>query len=673
MALFGKKKKSIQPKEKPIERETPEEKPRAIQRASLTSGRMASLYQRLYQWIFSVNITADVYQIESGEDTFTSEALPIRGYYHELLGKLEQEMISEQREAFSSLFCPESIRRAMEEGKTSLSGSFCANELGREPGEEKSLKWYEFRAEWLEDVDLRNMICVLSVRHISGDLDNGRQVSVPTALSCAEDGTVDWDATRIKRLDCAKNGMDFEYSVEDDCMYLHRIRGSREGDQETKNFVATLATRADLMLSHESVRQMTHILRAEPGRGVEQTEVLYRKGGVFGAPFRHYRVVAAPVEEEGKPSWIIGRLEDIEEEAVQREHSAEIANELGNLLKIVNISMYQINTTQGLIFRIVQDENGFHREEKPQRLADYLQKRIATGRIAPEAQKEYLKWLENGYLQRKTAQGLFEFEAEVKEIGDVDYRWYMETIIPIKGKPGQFVRWRRDDTEGHQARETAYQNKELGHIAEYNGQMLDTIASLIEFRNVESSSHIANVRALTRILLEDIQKRSPQYEITKRQIDMYVQASTMHDIGKITIPDYILNKQGKLTPEEFAIMKRHTTDGAAIVERLNMPGQEELKSCVRDVALHHHERFDGKGYPDNLCGDQVAIGVQVISLADVYDALVSTRCYKRGYVSDEALRMIRDGQCGTFNPCLIESLKACEQMMREVYAEGNND
>ena len=674
MGLFGKKKKEKAAREaeakKEVSAQQQEEqpKPRVAQKAALTSGRMASLYQSLYQWIFSVNITANVYQIESGEDTFSDGPLPIRGYYDDLLAKLTQEIVPEQQESFSALFSDESIRTAVEGGKSNLTELFCARELGVEEKEEekRDVKWYEFRVEWLEDVNPNNIVVVFSVRHVRSDLDTGKQEKREARVVRDEEGRIDWKMTRATRLEYAGEGMDFEYDVAEDCMYLHRIPGNSEGDRVTKRYMATLNGRADFEVSHESVSTMKHMLRERTG-GMEQSVVLLRKGGVYGAPFHHYRMSAAPIEDDGKAVWIIGRLDDIEEEVLRDERNSEMAKELSNMLKIFRISMFQINTSQGLIFDIEQDESGFRRQEKPQRLAEYIKKRVESGRIAPEAQAEYLKWLENDYLQRKTAQGPYEYEARIKEMGDLDYRWYTETIVAVKGKPGQFVRWRKDDTEGHQAREAENQKKELAHIAEYNGQMLDTLASLVEFRSIESSNHIARVRWLTQILLEDIKKRSPQYEISNREMAMYVQASTMHDIGKITVPDYILNKEGRYTPEEFAIMKKHTTDGAAIIDRLNMPGQEDLKACIRDVVLHHHERYDGNGYPDHLVGDEVKIGVQAVSLADVYDALVSERCYKKGYVSSEALHMILDGQCGAFNPNLIESLKACEVKMREIY------
>ena len=216
----------------------------------------------------------------------------------------------------------------------------------------------------------------------------------------------------------------------------------------------------------------------------------------------------------------------------------------------------------------------------------------------------------------------------------------------------------------------------MTHLAEYNGAMLDSMAGLVEFRNIESGHHIRNVRELTRILFNDVIRRNPEYEVPPARVRLYVQASSMHDIGKITIPDHILNKAGLYTPEEYELMKKHTTNGALIVDRLEMPGQDELKAIVRDVALHHHERWDGKGYPDGLVGDAIPIGVQIISAADVFDALVSERCYKQAFPVDEAMRIIFAGEAGEFNPALLESIKACKDQLSALYAdlkEGETD
>lgn len=669
MGLFKKKKTDKEPDAVVQETAQNPQTARQAQKVSLTSGRMATLYQRLYQWIFSVNITANVYQIESGEDTFARAPLPIRGYYTDLLARMEEEILPDMRENFTALFHPDRLLQEVESDKTSIRGAFAAKELGteyEEETEEAPVRWYEFSAEWLKDVNRNNIVLVFSVRHINSDLDTGKHSVKKQELTYQANGNIDWVMTRARHFDQAYEGMDFEYDIAEDCMYLHRTRGNSDGDRVTKRFVATLSSHADFEVSHDSVGAVKNLLRKRD-TGVEQAVILYRKGGVYGAPFRRYRVTTAPLEGEGTNSWIIGRMEDVEAEMARSDSNKALALELNNMMQFFHMSMYQINTTQGLIWNIEQDENGFRRQENPQRLEEYIKKRIDGNRIAPESQSEYLKWLEKGYLQRKTSQGPYEYEAHVKDMGDLDFRWYTETIIAVKDKPGQFVRWRKDDTEGHCAREAEYENKELTHIVQYNGQMLDTMASLVEFRSVESSNHLTRVRSLTQILLEDIKTRSPQYELTNKEINMYIQASTLHDIGKIAVPDYILNKKGRYTPEEFAIMTKHTTDGAAIIDRLNMPGQEKTKACIRDVVLHHHERYDGTGYPDHLKGDEIKIGVQAVSLADVYDALVSERCYKKSYAYSEAMRMILDGQCGVFNPRLLESLKACEEKLRNIY------
>ena len=679
MALF-KNRKNVkeQEKETEVQQSAEQSQKREAKRTALTSGRMAALYQKLYQWKFSVTISMDVYQIESGEDSLAGRQLPIRGYYHDLYAALSAGVIEEQRDAFDEMFGAESISRAMKEGKTSLGGIFCASDFGKESPDDESapksedLSWYEFRAEWDKDINLKNMVFIFSVRHVSSDLDAGAGADGKVSdVKTDGDSETDWDYTRAMAFNASRNGITFEYDAENDCMYVHRSKRGGEGDRVTSNFLKNLVTRADFMVSHESVSSVKEALRNDAGRGILEREILYRKDGVYGAPFNHYRLRTAPVHEENGIRWIVGILDNVEEESAERMRNSEIASEISGMLDIFKVKIYQINVTQKLIFNIVQDETGFHREDKPQNLEEYIKKRIANGRIAPEYQEEYLHWLESEYLHRKTGRGPYEFEAMIKDIGDLDYRWYSETITAIKSMPGHFLRWRRDDTEGHRERDLAYQSKELEHLTEYNGEMLDTLASLVEFRNVGNYEHIGHVRDITKILLEDIQKRSPQYELSNRDVALYSQAAAMHDIGKITVPDYVLNKEGRYTPEEFEIMKKHTTSGAEIVERINLPGQEQLKEMIKDVARHHHERFDGNGYPDMLEGDNISIGVQAVSLADVYDALVSERCYKKDYGFEESMNMILGGECGVFNPCLIESLKACEPALQKLYINRN--
>ena len=670
MALFKKTKQSRTPETEAPEVRTGAES--APQQATLTSGRMAGLFLRLYQWIFSVNLSMDAYQIESGAVTFGGETLAMRGRYSELLDRLAGRVLEEQQEAFLEQFSPEHLRHRLEEGLTWASMICCAEDLAETDAERSrdNLRWYEFRAEWMPETDGGNFLLILHVRPVRDDLDSGRELLYGDEEVEIPDSEEDWNAVRASRLLGVTQAMTFEYNVKEDRMYLHR-KENGQADRITEHFLISLETRSDWLVFHESVREVRNLLRCEDaGVGARSTVILYRENGSFGAPFHHYKLVCAPLETAGKPTWMVGTLEDIEEQAFRESQSEGLMLQVSKLLEMFHVEIYEINAEKNQIFRILNNgEGGLHREEKPQKLSEYINRRIENGSIAEESRQNYLDMLKPRLLEYHTGTKNWEFESRMRDIGDTDFRWYSETIIPFKGKPGVYIRWRYDITEAHAEREQEYTLKEMTHLTEYNSTMLDTMASLVEFRNIESSNHIQHVRQLARILLEDIAERSPQYGLTRRQIGLYCQAASMHDIGKITIPDQILNKPGRYTPEEYEQMKVHTTNGARIVDRIEMPGQDELKDYVRDVVLHHHERYDGRGYPDGLQGEEISIGVQAISLSDVYDALVSERCYKESYTADESLRMILDGECGQFNPLLLESLKACEPKMRAIYEE----
>ena len=192
---------------------------------------------------------------------------------------------------------------------------------------------------------------------------------------------------------------------------------------------------------------------------------------------------------------------------------------------------------------------------------------------------------------------------------------------------------------------------------EKNTQMLISILSeAVEFRNGESGAHVLHISTLTRHLLGQLTQKTDQYALTPEQQELIVMASSLHDIGKIAIDDAILNKPGRLTREEFDIMKRHTTIGAAMLDQLHRYRNEPLVRTAYEICRWHHERWDGRGYPDGLSGDQIPISAQVVAMADVYDALVSKRVYKDAYAPDVAVQMILRGECGAFNPLLLDCL-----------------
>ena len=186
--------------------------------------------------------------------------------------------------------------------------------------------------------------------------------------------------------------------------------------------------------------------------------------------------------------------------------------------------------------------------------------------------------------------------------------------------------------------------------------LVDIMGGAMELRNGESGPHVKHVRKLTEMMLEHLMRKTDRYRITSSDRSTIAAASTLHDLGKLSIPDSILNKPGRLTPEEFEIMKTHTTIGADMLEGMVQYRDSALVRTARDICRWHHERYDGSGYPDGLKGEEIPISAQVVALVDVYDALTSDRVYKKAFSHEKAMHMILNGECGAFNPLLIDCL-----------------
>ena len=202
--------------------------------------------------------------------------------------------------------------------------------------------------------------------------------------------------------------------------------------------------------------------------------------------------------------------------------------------------------------------------------------------------------------------------------------------------------------------------------------MIDMLAHIVEFRNNECGMHVINVQNYTTILAEAMAEKTDKYQLDNDKISLITKTAALHDVGKICIPDEILNKPGRLTDEEFKIMKSHSAVGSEMLADLPFHKEEPLVKMAYAVARWHHERWDGRGYPDGLVGDDIPIEAQLVSLADVYDALTAERCYKKAFSHATALEMITKGECGQFNPLLIECLNERSEEMRLV-KEGGAD
>lgn len=224
-----------------------------------------------------------------------------------------------------------------------------------------------------------------------------------------------------------------------------------------------------------------------------------------------------------------------------------------------------------------------------------------------------------------------------------------------------------EETIQQQTKQLQMQNQMLKMQADFlqksNLNIIDLLGSMAEYRNLESGEHIQRVKKYTKIIAEEMMKEFPEMGLTKETVSIIISASPLHDIGKIAIPDTILLKPGKLTEEEFEYVKSHTICGCDILENIKDTWSQEYSRISAEICRHHHERYDGNGYPDGLKGDEIPLSAQIVSVADVYDALVSERVYKDAIPKDKAFRMIINGECGVFSPEIIECLKNCKKTL----------
>ena len=213
-------------------------------------------------------------------------------------------------------------------------------------------------------------------------------------------------------------------------------------------------------------------------------------------------------------------------------------------------------------------------------------------------------------------------------------------------------------------------NKLSDELYALRERMLYLMNNLLGMRDIESGEHVKRVQALTGILARYMARICPEYQLDEERIRLITDASALHDVGKIAIPDAILLKPGCLTKEEYKIMQTHTTKGSEMIRMMVNIGQEEYGRISYEICRYHHERYDGCGYPEKLRGEEIPIAAQIVSVADVYDALTSERSYKRAYTTDEAYGMIVKGECGIFSPKLLKCLRLAGAEVAELVKES---
>lgn len=239
-------------------------------------------------------------------------------------------------------------------------------------------------------------------------------------------------------------------------------------------------------------------------------------------------------------------------------------------------------------------------------------------------------------------------------VADVMHKPFYPHIVKRRGKNIiELYQNKQHMQERLKAQEEEIREQEK-QIRENNEFMIDALSSVVEFRNLETGEHIRRIKYFTRIMLKYLMKYFPKYGLTQTQVDEIARASALHDIGKIGIPDAILLKPGRLTSEEFEVMKTHTTIGCDVLEKFKEKQSGDFYKYCYDICRYHHERWDGNGYPDHLKGDEIPISAHIVAIADVYDALVSPRVYKSAYANKIAYDMIMNGECGQFSPDVLE-------------------
>ena len=220
--------------------------------------------------------------------------------------------------------------------------------------------------------------------------------------------------------------------------------------------------------------------------------------------------------------------------------------------------------------------------------------------------------------------------------------------------------------------------KQIVEKEKNDNMLIDILSHIVEFRNTESGLHVLHMKQLTELFLSELLQKTDMYHLDAAKRDLIVTASALHDIGKIAIPEEILNKPGRLTKEEFEIMKTHTTIGSEMLDNIEGYGDEPLVRTAYAICRWHHERYDGRGYPDGLVGEQIPISAQIVALADVYDALVSKRSYKEAFSHETAVQMILNGECGAFNPLILDCLRSAADKIPQIrydadmYLHGRN-
>lgn len=277
---------------------------------------------------------------------------------------------------------------------------------------------------------------------------------------------------------------------------------------------------------------------------------------------------------------------------------------------------------------------------------------VVTGEVTPEVEDKALALHASDYIRKP-----FDESIVLKRVGNIFELYSYKRSL--EEKVAQKTEELRQSNEVLQA--------QASQIKLFNENIVDFLGSVVEYRHTESGQHVKRVKAYSELLCRKVMELFPEAGLTSEAADRIARASVLHDLGKIAIPDSILLKPGRLTDEEYEFMKNHTVMGADLAMQVKGAWDDDFRDTAYEICRHHHERYDGRGYPDGLAGEDIPLSAQVVSIADVYDALVEDRVYKDAFSHEEAIRMICEGECGEFSPRLIECVKAAADEFNQVH------
>lgn len=328
-------------------------------------------------------------------------------------------------------------------------------------------------------------------------------------------------------------------------------------------------------------------------------------------------------------------------------------------------------------YEIVEAEDGDEAAEKIKENAEELAVIFLDLVMPKRTGLEVMEYMmAEGYMDRIpvimiTGEATVDSDVKAYEYGasDIIYKPFAAKVVMRRAMNIIELFENRLDLEAKLERRTKQLMENRRKLEQSNEFLINALSSVVEFRSLESGDHIRRVQYFTKIMLDHMQKFFPEYGITDEQKALIVQASALHDLGKIAIPDHILLKPGKLTKDEFSEMKKHTIYGCDLLEKFKQEDSEFYQYCY-DICRYHHERYDGGGYPDKLVGEEIPIWAQVVSIVDVYDALVSERVYKAPYAVEEAARMIHDGECGEFSPKILKLFDVAKPTLFDATEKG---